>query len=362
MLAVGSIVLTIVTSLLLIRWLAPQLLGIPVDLQLVQTSESIPPFYEGVFREQDYASTSLLLKDPQTIIRFRPLLPENGGTGPHDILGFRNTGVPNTADIITLGDSQTYGMGEPFSDNWPSQLTGYLKQQEATVYNMAVGGWGAVQYLDMFAKAAKLEPKTVIIAFYSGNDPLESFSTVYGNDFWASLKPYPDLTKSDVPKTGNLLAVEDSWSVTFSDGIKAAFSPKGRLAVNDNTQPAVRAGYDIMAEVTRRITSLAVKHKITPVFTIIPTKELVYRGKVEREALHAPDTYLQLVRMEQENIRVLAGKIHAIPGAHYVDLVEPLQSAALSDTPLYPRKWDGHPGRPGYRLIASTLAAAINDF
>ena len=45
------------------------------------------------------------------------------------------------------------------------------------MYSMAVGGWGAVQYLDMFTKAARFRPHTVIIAFYSGNDPLESFLT-----------------------------------------------------------------------------------------------------------------------------------------------------------------------------------------
>jgi len=362
LLAAGSIVLTIATSLLLLRWLAPQLLGIPVDLQLVQTGKTIPPFYEGVFREQDYAGDSLILNDPYTIIRFRPLLPENGGTGPHDVLGFRNTCVPNSADIITLGDSQTYGMGEPLRNNWPSQLAGYLQQAEPAVYSMAVGGWGAVQYLDMFPKAAKLGPKTVIIAFYSGNDPLESFSMAYGNDQWASLRPDPDLRKSDAPKKGNLLDVENTWSVTFSDGIKAAFTPKGRLMANDNTQPAVQAGYDIMVEVVRRITAMAVQYDITPVFTVIPTRELVYSRKVEREGLPAPETYQRLIRMEKENIDALAREIQAIPAARYVDLVEPLQTAALSDTALYPRKWDGHPGQAGYRLIAGTLAATINGF
>ena len=43
-LASVAIILTTTVSLLLVRWLAPQLLGVPVDLQLVQTSKSLPPF------------------------------------------------------------------------------------------------------------------------------------------------------------------------------------------------------------------------------------------------------------------------------------------------------------------------------
>jgi hypothetical protein len=139
------------------------------------------------------------------------------------------------------------------------------------------------------------------------------------------------------------------------------FTPKGRLAANNTDYPAVRAGYAIMAEVARRITRLARQHHITAVFTIIPTRELVYAKKVASESLSPPETYQQLVRMEQANIEELADLVRVIPGARYVDLTHPLQSAAMSDAPLYPRQWDGHPGKEGYGVIASTLAAAINQ-
>ena len=94
------------------------------------------------------------MQDPNTNTRFRPLLPADNISGPHDILGFRNEAVPNNAAIIVFGDSQTYGIGEPFAANWPSQLAALSGQGWAPVYNMAIGGWGAVQYLDMFSKAA----------------------------------------------------------------------------------------------------------------------------------------------------------------------------------------------------------------
>jgi hypothetical protein len=40
------------------------LLGVPADLELVQIDKKVPPFYEGVFRTEDYQATDELLKDP----------------------------------------------------------------------------------------------------------------------------------------------------------------------------------------------------------------------------------------------------------------------------------------------------------
>ena len=359
-LASVAIILTTAVSLLLVRWLAPQLLGVPVDLQLVQTSKSLPPFYAGVFREEDAETGGMLLNDPHTNTRFRTLLPADSGTGPHDVLGFRNRGVPNTANIVVIGDSQTYGVGEPLDDNWPSQLAA-MNTPEDDVYSMAVGGWGAIQYLYMFDKAARLTPGIVIVAFYSGNDALDSFTTAYGNPYWQELMIDASLDKGDTPQVESMLDVDDAWPLTFSDGSKVALTPVGRLAVNDREQAAVTTGYAIMAEVARRITAQASSLDIHVVFTTIPTRELVYATRVAQEAPEAPASYTRLIAMEQANIDELAGHISALPGAHYVDLVKPLQAAALENGALYPRLWDGHPGRQGYRVIATTLAAAIND-
>jgi lysophospholipase L1-like esterase len=360
-LASVAIILATAISLLLVRWLAPQLLGIPVDLQLVQTSKTLPPFFAGVFREEDAKAGGMLLNDPHTNTRFRPLLPADSGTGPHDVLGFRNTEVPNTANIVVIGDSQTYGVGEALEDNWPSQLQAMTPQQDDRVYSMAVGGWGAVQYLYMFDKATRLKPQVIIVAFYSGNDALDSFTTAYGNPHWQELMLDPALDKDDTPQVESMLDVDDAWPVTFSDGSKVAFTPVGRLAVNDREQVAVTTGYAIMAEVARRITIQAAAQDITVVFTTIPTRELVYAGRVSREALAAPAAYTRLIAMEQKNIDELARHIDALPRANHVDLVGPLQAAALENGALYPRLWDGHPGKQGYRVIADTLAAAIND-
>jgi len=105
----GIVTATLLLALLVIRWLAPGLLGIPTDLQLVQVSKTLPPFYEVVFNGEDLQSGKFMLQDPRTRVRARQLYPDSFGMGPHDVLGFRNRAVPDVADIVTIGDSQTYG-------------------------------------------------------------------------------------------------------------------------------------------------------------------------------------------------------------------------------------------------------------
>ena len=354
------VVVTTAVSLLAIRWIAPQLLGLPVDLQLVQSSKTLPPFFDSVFRDEDYASHALLLNDPVTNIRARPLMEAASGTGPHDILGFRNSSIPDHPDIIAIGDSQTYGIGEPVDSTWPNQLAGMLKDKDALVYSMAVGGWSATQYLHMASIAIKFRPHTVIVAYYTGNDPLESFASVYGNSHWSSLKPDPALDRSDAPAVGNILDVENSWPVNFRDGGKIRFTPVPRLAANDD-KPAVRAGYTIMAESARRIAALAAEQGVAVVFTVIPTRELVYEQKVRKEGLSPPESYLRLVKMERRNIERFVSVLQSLPDARFVNLVVPLQSAALGSKLLYPRMWDGHPGAAGYQVIASALAPVVKE-
>ena len=40
------LLVTLAAALGLLRWLAPGLLGVPADLQMVQTSKKVPPFFD----------------------------------------------------------------------------------------------------------------------------------------------------------------------------------------------------------------------------------------------------------------------------------------------------------------------------
>lgn len=350
--------LTLVIAIGLIRWLAPGLLGIPIDLQMVQVSKEMPPFFEGVFRKDDYDSKEFILKDPFTSIRAKPLYPEVAGVGPNDILGFRNRQIPNVADIVIIGDSQTYGNNATLEENWPSQLAKNLNTRPSTVYAMAVGGWGGVQYLDMFFNAAAFQPRVIIVAFYTGNDPIESFLMAYNNDRWKTLRSATKVHSTDTLKSKFPAPQDEWWPVQFNDGISTIFTPKLRLISNVD-HPAVNAGYAVMAKVAKTIDRISKDSNIQPVFTIIPTKELAYWPKVKRQDLEMDKDYIELIEAEKNNIDKLSKQFRSLENSRYIDIVNPLQQAALDSTPLYPRNTNGHPTRFGYAVIGKTIAKTI---
>ena len=354
-----SVVTTVLLALGLVTWLAPQLLGLPADLRLVGVAEEVAPFFEGVFRREDYGSPDFIISDPYTRVRAKPLFPEYVGMGPNDILGFRNRHFPNVADVVCIGDSQTYGNNAYLEENWPSQLRLALGERRTVVYNASVGGWGAVQYLDAFCNMTLLQPRVVVVAFYTGNDPLDSFTMAYGVERWASLRVVPGLTAADAPTVVFPPPPEDAWKVEFAGGLVTTFTPGLRLTANQD-HPAVRAGYAVIAEVGRQISVQAADLDIHVVYTIIPTKEMVYAPRIRAEGVEAPDAYEALVRMEKEHIARLAGQLEKLPASSYVDVVEPLQAAASTTArKLYPETINGHPFHAGYLIIGEAIADRV---
>ena len=131
--------------------------------------------------ERKWASqVGIMLPDP--VIRFRG----NPGFPGHDRLGFNNAFVPEQVDLVTIGDSMTYGvLGSPdlnhrvpisSSQSWPAFTAGL---SGLTIYNMGLGGWGPVEYLHILDDALALNPRTIVLGFYLGNDLADCFRTVY---------------------------------------------------------------------------------------------------------------------------------------------------------------------------------------
>ena len=358
---IASVAITLAVALGIIRWLAPGLLGVPSDLQLVKIDKEVPPFFENMFRADDFKSQEYLIKDPITRVRAMPLYPDVGGLGPNDLLGFRNRSIPHSAKIITVGDSQTYGNNAVVERNWPGFMLSGLGVGGATLYNMSVGGWAAPQYLNMLGKALAFKPEVIIIAFYTGNDPMESFMQVYGNPYWQGLIPDKTLTAGDSPKSVFPAPKDEQWPVTFNDGVKAVFTPTLRL-VSNSDHPAVQAGYKIMSEVARLVAEAVASRDVKVLFTIIPTKELAYARKVSGEGLQVPRDFQVLVDREKANIDQLAGDIRSYPGVAYVDVLQPLQQQAMQAAALYPEDENGHPVDLGYEVIGRVLAEAARPY
>jgi hypothetical protein len=363
LLASGVTLLTLFAGLVIIRRLAPRWLGIPIDLQMVQTSRTIPPFFETVFREEDLTSSEFLLKEPYTNVRSRPLIGNLLKLGPHDLLGFRNDHIPNLADVITFGDSQTYGNNTTLDDTWPNQIGALLKRKHPEVYNMANNGWTAVQYLYLFPFTRAFRPRVVVIAYYSGNDPDEAVTMAYSDSRWASLRPSGTLNIKHRPHyPGIPPPPSENWVARFHSGTEMTFTPTLRLISNDTSYPTVQAGYHILEESALRMEKMAEQAGIGLILTVLPTKELVYANRVKHEKLIPTSDYLKLVTMEQGNVQGLVVNFRHLKYAHYVDVVKPLQEAAMSNDGLYPQETDGHPLAPGNKIIAAALAPAIDHY
>lgn len=168
------------------------------------------------------------------------------------------------------------------------------------------------------------------------------------------------LTAADSPEISFPSSEAEIWPVKFSDGVATVFTPQRRYVANDES-PAVRVGYRIMATVARQIGEMARKSNVPVIFTIIPTKELVYAPKVVKEKIVPPSSYPPLVNSEQKHLLQLAEQLSAIPDTTSVDILRPLQKAALMNVALYPTNNNGHPDYLGYLEIARSLMATAKN-
>lgn len=343
--------LTLIASLLALRRLAPRLAGVPLEVRYVQSSQEVPPFFKNAFER---AGTNDEVADPVTVVRSAGLQAERPGAGPTDLLGFRNKGVPNSAEMVAIGDSQTYGPSVDFKETWPQQLEARLGGR--LVYSMACGGWGPTQYVVMARLAGRFRPKTVIVAYYTGNDPHDAFAEAYNKPRWRSLRVSRTLTALDQPPAMWPISDDDQWEVRFLGGFTTVFTPRYRHASNDRSLLGVREGYAIIAKTATVISDALSEVGARVLFTVIPTKELVYSTRLRAEGVRAPKAYDALVSDELRNIEELAARLREVPRSVYVDVVGPLQRAALASAPLYPSDIGGHPRPAGYGVIAGALA------
>lgn len=355
LLASVTTLVTLVLALVAIRNLAPRLAGVPIEVRYVQSSQEVPPFFKNAFER---AGTNEEPPDPVTVVRTAGLQDERPGHGPADLLGFRNEAVPIKADVIAIGDSQTYGYGVAFKDTWPKQLEARLAGK--SVYSMACGGWGPTQYVVMGRLADRFRPKAVIVAYYTGNDPHDAFAEAYNKPRWKSLRASTTLDKNDQPKAVWPIPDDDQWDADLGGGVRTVFTPGYRFASNDRSVPGVREGYAIIARTATAISDALQEVGARVVFTIIPTKELAYAERVRAAGLKPPAPYRSLIADEPQNIDELAALLRKVPRGSYVDVVKPLQRAALGKLPLYRADIDGHPQGPAFAVIAEALAAELS--
>ena len=329
----------------------------------------------------------------QPILEDDPILshrisPNSGG---HDDWGFRNYERPSRVDIVAIGDSQTYGVSARSHQSWPAHLS---KISELSTYNMALGGYGPLQYLHLLkSKALELKPKTVIVGLYFGNDFLDSYNRAYSVAQWAHYRntevTVPETPQNDVvirPKNGRFLGSFRNWMagksviyrlVTQSalgdkvrdeelvsgnqdlvdlnfDKIRQTFTPNLRLKTVNLESPAVREGVRISKIAISEMKAICASRNIELLVVLIPTKELVYSELIEiRFNDSMTNTFVSLVKNET-SIRDDLSDYLSNENISFVDVLPPLRRMAEKGEDLYPFN-DGHPNGFGYSVIANEV-------
>ena len=351
----------------------------------------------------------LLIVDDRLGIRGNPQFPG------HDSKGFRNPRVPSRADIVVFGDSQTYGTSVEPEDAWPRQLESIT---HSTVYNMAFGGNGPVDSLLLWDEALSLLPKTIIEAFYAGNDLFDAYSKVYWDGKFPELKSDDPIAQDSIqlrneldakhnirlwfPKPRDGVAVSsprqllskysklygllrgvhyelvrvnemrmtsnEKWEEAkrdakahpeccepFDNGhVRTILTSGYRLEGLDQEDPRVLEGRRIALRVMKRLNDLALERSSRFIVLLLPTKELVFK-----ELWSEPTkSYLSLTQNEEQLWKVTKSFLKEA-GIEYVDALPALRKQLTSGNPYHESR-DGHPNEYGHAAIAKLVAAYLN--
>lgn len=346
-------------------------------------------------------------QSPDEILRLRI----NPNSRAHDSWGFRNKYVPERADIVAIGDSQTYGISALAKYTWPETLERLTGKE---VYNLALGGYGPAEYLYLMEhKAVQLKPDLIIAGFYLGNDLADSYEAVYTVPYWEDLRK-PDLVikddtkadSSDKPEEKNrphatslqtrlkyMTYVITDWFaghsvlyrivtetylgdmirqrrmidkgeeiVMFRDNeheINTGFTPETRLRGLDLTRPHLQEGLRLALGFFNQMNETAGKNGIRFLVVIIPTKETVFAEFIEGNDSLAGSRKIDRLIDNERLVNEIVKSYFEEHNISYLDVLEPLRRAVPYEQ-IYPNNYNGHSNKNGYRIIAETIYQNLN--
>lgn len=349
---------------------------------------------EGILRivlnPGDYLTPKIISDDVLGIA----IEPNSAG---HDSWGFRNKLVPASADIVTIGDSQTYGNNASANDSWPKRL-GQLYGR--SVYNLASGGYGPPQYSYLLeTKALKLKPDLIIAGFYFGNDLINTYISVYDKDYWISFRNQKISLKSESHAVNKIdiadkqqvftrqfriwlrehcviyrllsyqiankiryLEMKSGWressgTTIFKDnslGIRTEFTPKMRLNVLELNDYRVKEGLRITLELFYRMNEICSEKGIDFLILMIPTKESVFGDYIENNSDLANFETIDSLLMNERKVNEIMKDYFQKHDLKYFDVLTPLKKI-LREKKIYLSNTDGHPNRVGYGVIAESI-------
>ena len=304
-----------------------------------------------------------------------------------DGYGFRNAWPwPETAEIVTVGDSLTFGYGVEDDQGWPALIARNLFPNR--LINLGLNGAGPHQYLRVYERfGTTLRPKLLLVGFFVANDfwdadmfdrwlKLEARNNYlvwrdFGRPRSTSLnlnQPIGDLVVSVIWRCHLLASNSRLYNFlhhvrkslrTYLRGyspsqLKLFQAPDGtqlQLDIEDFTnkvkigQPGHRA-FDISVEALQRLDSIARANGTSILVVLQPSKEEVYLPLMGENSFDADPGKPLRVKLKELDIP-------------YIDLLPAFRTRAKGNALFF--EVDGHPNARGYALIAELVVGHLKD-
>lgn len=326
----------------------------------------------------------------------------------HDENGFRNPVALQLADVVTLGDSQTYGSGVTSSQTWAQQLAAL---KSLAVYNMSFPGYGPIHYLLLFDRALSLKPKVIIATFFPGNDLYDAYSHVYRQNqlpqlaikdkellesinnqeatepllkkilnesdsrYWkfkkileAPKKYFKTYAIATIGLRNALYRTPLSWFLIknesrltsekqyiFESQInRAILAPSYRSLTVDLEDARLSEGLRLSQESFKQLNQKSKEAGIKFSVLLIPTKELAYKNLVQKTLVDIPKKYSHQTQKEERVAAALKTYL-AQNDVSFIDTLLVFSEAIESGQKPYLEGVDGHLSEFGHAKIAQLV-------
>jgi hypothetical protein len=317
------------------------------------------------------SSEKVVLPDAEWIWIGNPKHPE------HDRYGMRNKNVPQSIDILVLGNSQSYCKLIKREESWPSILDTY---RSGGVYNCSVNGWTILQMYAAFEKFKHMDPKHVLLTVYPGFEIYEVFRAVreslliyaskYKNSEIENI-PFVDLSNTDRARSElstrlahnkaslrpDILKEMQLQSYANTKDVRIGCATyflqddwRGRSM--DLNHPAVRKGCSIFKDIFIKLLQSCNKNGINLKVVLIPTKEYLCYCERDRVTTQFLDDLCVVGKREQALRDHLIGFFQE----NSVDVIDPVNVLRDSlDKVFHPDTENGHYAAYGTKVIGEYI-------
>ncbi len=358
-----------------------------------------------------FAASNIVKPDPYVRWRMIPNTPD------HDSQGWRNGNgeAPKQVDIIAIGDSHTWGSNVVMTDAWNQALGRMLG---TPVYQMALGYYNIVEYWLIVQEALRMNPKTIIIGLYLGNDIYGTYQIVYyidpdykflGDPVFAEKYASTNVTTDPVQlkleeigrtlygtlnEVGNgsqatnaplinrlrrhsflLQYISNKWNIWQDAPNNSGFIewakryPEYSATVTKNgtvgeiLHPAYRLLMEDMSDpkvmeglrLTKNLCGM-IKEQLDKAGVKLLILEIPTEELVYKDLADKPLSlaYLGLIENETAIVNDLNSYFDS-KGIAHISALKNLEKAAVKGEPLYPAIFNGHPIAAGYKVYAETV-------